>query len=108
MITVRYPTGHTVCYEQANYVLHYENKFHLQTKKDGSTVALIPYASGATVEFYHPCNIKTEFNTLDDALQYVVNNAYDSTTSTWNKPFRLLKRLKNLLNSFDARSGVWK
>ena len=108
-LTVRYPTGHTVVYQNANYVIHGQDKFQLKTKQDGSTVALIAYASGACVEFEHPSNIKTEFNTLDDALQYVVNNLDTETSlNTWGARFRFVRRLKRLLRRFDARDGRWR
>lgn len=107
MITVRYPTGHTVCYKEARSYVNGKTQFQLLSDNN-SMVAIIPYTSGASIEFYNPSNIKTEFNTLQDALQYVVNNLSEESVSTWGKTFKLLKLLKNKLKRFDARDGRWR
>lgn len=108
MITIRYPTGHVVTYNEANYVTHDDIKFHLKKTEGGATVAIIPYSSGATVEFFHPSNIKTEFNTLDDALVYVSNNIDRASANMWSEKGKALKKIKSLLRSFDCRNGNWK
>ena len=110
MITVRYPTGHTVVYNDANYLVRGDVWAILyDSKTDQNMIASISAQSGASIEFVQPCNIKTDFNTLDDALSYV-NSNLDTTEScdTWGKRFKFLKELKAMLHDFDARSGRWR
>jgi len=53
MITVRFPNGQAVQYNDGTYVEHYGNFQRITTKKGGDPIAVVPY--DCIIEFVTPC-----------------------------------------------------
>jgi ActR/RegA family two-component response regulator len=70
MMTVRYPNGQAIQYNDANYLQHGDNStWILKTKQDGDPIVFIQASAAAIVEFRHPCRVydgtkKTESETI--------------------------------------------
>lgn len=55
MMTVRFPNGQAVQYNDANYVIRSETVQQLYTRKDGQWIANVPI--DCIVEGYSPCRV---------------------------------------------------
>lgn len=110
MLTVRFPTGVSIRYNQAGFVRYTESAWELYTKdpaKGGTWVASISPHSGAIVEAVPACAVENPTANLtgEKALEYVVENitALDGYSNR-----RKLKKLKAELARFNAQTCQWK
>lgn len=103
MMTVRFPTGVSIRYRDANYVIRHANGHtDLYTKKDGDWIAQIP--TGACVVEVQPASrvfaaVNDPAEIMDAALRLVRERTADGYE---------LAKLKALLADFDARKKDWK
>jgi|CXWL01.1.fsa_nt_gi hypothetical protein len=108
MLTVMFPTGVRVTYNDANYLVRGEASWNLYTAKDGTWVASIQCAAGVIIEATSPCAITAPpMATVKSALALIVNELSRSTVTGWDEMV-LLRDLKSKLSRFDARGRVWK
>jgi hypothetical protein len=108
MLTVMFPTGVRVTYNDANYLVRGESSWILYTAKDGTWVAAIQCAAGAIVEATRPCAITSPpVATVKSALELVVQELNRDVITDWGE-VALLRDLKSKLQRFDARKKVWK
>ena len=111
-LTVRFPTGVSIRYNQANFIqfTNSGNCMNLLTKpldEGGKWIATVSIQGGVIVEAQSPCAIENPVNGLTDkaALKHVANiirsfNGYENG--------RILKHLKAELGDFNATKGEWK
>lgn len=105
MITVRFQTGVSVTYNNANWAIWMENgRTKLLTKQDGGVVAMVP--SDAIVEFSMPGRFENpiEGKTAEAALRLLTNDA----NSLRRLPSYHIKKLKLMLSDFNAKTHQWK
>jgi len=58
MITVRYPNGQAIQYNEANYLSHKSGEtWVLRESSDGEFIAFIQASAGVIVEFVRPCRV---------------------------------------------------
>jgi len=62
MITIRFPSGHSVQYNSATFVSHDDLGSRLFTKENGALLARVQHSAGAIIEFMTPCRV---YNALD-------------------------------------------
>lgn len=111
MLTVRFPTGVSVRYNQATFIQYGPDIWHLYTKDpkaEGSrfVAAISPY-SGAIVEALPACAVEnpTAGLTGEKALDYVIDNIRQFNGYPDR---RKLKRLKAKLGDYNATRGEWR
>ena len=54
MLKIRFPNGHTITYNTANYLVS-GTEWSLYTKEDGQWVCSFPASAGVIVEAIEPC-----------------------------------------------------
>ena len=82
MMTVRFPNGQALQYNDAMNLAHGNNEeYILRKKKGGDAIAFIQASAGAIVEFVQPCRV---YNPL--------NNSDNEKIEQLTKEIRLLKR----------------
>jgi hypothetical protein len=107
VITVRFPNGQAVTYNDACFLRHGEDLWTLFTAdpaKGGKTVALIQTGAGVLVEFVKPCSVVnglTSTDNLDALAERLIRNLRNVPTSR-------LKRLKLALREFNAKTWRWR
>lgn len=57
MLTVRYPNGQTIQYNEATYLEHDAYGSRIFNKKGGDQIARVQHSAGAILEFDSPCRI---------------------------------------------------
>jgi hypothetical protein len=105
-ITVRYPTGIVVTYNDAHFLTHGEGQWKLSDKdpsKGGRYVAFIQASAGVIVEFDRACKVETVTLDVAKAAQILAGDA----TELKKQPFGVLRDLKRLLAHFNAKTGGW-
>ena len=105
MLTVRYPNGMAVTYNNANHCAIENGYVNLLTKKGGYWVARIPDSSGAIVEFRRPCAVTAFNGNATQMLKYIRDNMRDLTSYA---DACVLSDIKMALRDFNARTGMWK
>jgi len=105
-MTVRFPNGQAVTYNDAYLVKHFANHSSLYTKspEDGGTwICNIPYASGAIIEGTRPCRVENPLMdvTGESALKYVLAHAEE--LANLSNGSHLLVQLKKKLAGFSTR-----
>lgn len=110
MLTVRFPTGVSVRYNQASFISYNNAAWELYTKdpaQGGEFVAIISPQSGCIVESRPASAVENPVTGLtgDKALDYVVENIRQFNTFT-NR--RKLKQLKAELTDYNAVRREWK
>jgi hypothetical protein len=107
MMTVRYPNGMVVTYNNAMWLIRHSDCWQLLEKEGGQLVVSIPLTAGAAVEFFRPCAVENPLGKLtgEHALEYVLKNIED-LSKTWTGK-QSVKQLKKKLASFRPRSGTW-
>ena len=107
MITVRFPSGVSILYMEANYVHIADGVWRLMTKENGKVVVAVSPASGCVVEMARPAKIENPLDKLtnDHALLFVLEHLRDF--DGWSQG-RKLRELKAILNDFDARTLRWR
>ena len=108
MLTVAFPTGVRVTYNDANYLVRGAESWQLYAAKDGTWVASIQSSAGVLIEAVRPCSITAPpVATVKSALELVVSALNRDTVTGWDE-MALLRDLKSKLQRFDARKKVWK
>lgn len=107
MITVRFATGFSIQYNDANYVVSHESGItDLYEKKDGTWVARVPTAA-CVIEVRKPCRLYSAIANPDlvgDFLTALENDQQRRAMSTHS-----LAKIKSILgNSFNGRSRAWR
>lgn len=103
MITVRFPNGHFVTYNNATYVWYGDQFARLYVKKDGDWVADILLSGGPIIENIRPCktgNAAQAFG-IDDAAQLILDDPHQLS-------YGLAKKLKESLAKFNRQTGNWR
>lgn len=103
---LRYPNGQAVTYNHARYVTYRERVMILYTKTEGGdVVAIIPYESGAVVEFVEACKVENPVMGLTDeaALVRVLANLRDYRGLNKER----IAELKRELTWFNAKKMAW-
>jgi len=62
MITVRFPNGHAVQYNDGNYLETWEDGATIRTKKDGDLIAEVPKT--CIIEWVRPCRVYNPLATV--------------------------------------------
>lgn len=103
MITVRFPNGQAIQYNDASYCTRSVNGYSdLYTKKDGTWIAQVP--NTALIESVRPCSITNPVAremTPESALALV-------TEHLRTLPGHKVRDLKVALRAFNARSRTWR
>ena len=109
MMTVMFPSGIRVTYNEANYIEWPDNgSWILKTKRDGETIAKIQPLAGVLIEWRKPCAVTAPpVASAKDALKFLVNEL-NRTPITGGEEGQLLRELKTKLARFDARKKVWR
>ncbi len=109
MMTVMFPTGIRVTYNEANWIEWPQNgSWLLKTKQDGEVIAKIQPTAGVLVEWRNPCTVTAPpVATAKAALQFLVNALNATSITGWEEEV-LLRELKLKLTRFDARKKVWR
>lgn len=109
MLTVRYPNGTVVTYNDAtDHSLDPHGGIHIVQRKDKQDywIAYIQPSAMATVEYVRACKVETpEKATLENGLRFVLEHL--KQFDGWNNVSQL-KKLKRLLSKFNTRTGAWK
>lgn len=107
MITVRYPSGLAITYNEAYFFTHGEGTWVLCTKdpsRGGRKVAFIQASAGVTVEFQRPCVVQHQGRDAGDLIEQLA----DDISLLRKGKGRDLQRIKLALTDFDARDHNWK
>lgn len=109
-MTVRFPNGQEVTYNDACYLNYKSQGWELYTKdpdKGGSWIVSIQQSSGAIVESMKPCKVQNPLTNVtgEKALEYVI--AYITELSKTYSGAKLVKKLKKKLVQYSTRSGKW-
>lgn len=112
MITVMFPSGVRVTYNDLNYVFHGNDAETVLADKNpaegGTKQVFIQKSAGCLVEFVDPCAVTAPpVSTLKRALELVLAEVRRDGIADWEET-RLLADLKLQLRRFDARKRVWK
>lgn len=108
MLTVMFPTGVRVTYNEANYLVRDGNSWDLYTAKDGNWVASIQFSAGVLIEAQKPCVISAPpVATVQSALELVVRDL-NRNQITGRDEMTLLRDVKQMLRRLDARKKVRK
>ncbi len=104
MVTVRYPNGQCLTYNEAHDLTRNATEWDLYTKKDGKWVASIQISAGVIVEVIPPCKIENPIQqlTVDSALELLIKHIRDA------KNFSNVTTLKSLLRKFNSAMWEWK
>jgi hypothetical protein len=110
MITVTFPTGVRVTYNDANTVQWYSDRVEILCKTDSGKLfyrAAAPLQTGCLIEWTKPCAVLGPPVASPDSLIDVMCSLADSgelhRAASWK-----VKGLKRALRKFNGRSGVWR
>lgn len=103
MITVRFPNGQAIQYNDASYCTRSVNGYSdLYTKKDGTWIAQVP--NTALIESVRPCAITNPVAremTPESACDLVAKHIRSISSGK-------LSMLKSLLSRFNRRTHTWR
>jgi len=105
MMTVRFPTGISLRFNDANYCIRSGTGEYadLYTAKDGAWVAQVP--SSCVIEIRQPCRVWNAITDPSEAVEWLVKLIDERHSSL--KMYELAD-LKRALDAFDARGKRWK
>ena len=107
MMTVRFPTGVAVVYNDANFLSYKNHAWELYTadpdKKSGRWVCSIPVATGCIVEVMPACRVENASLTLKKAAHALAT----SMQSLRDCDRSDLAQIKKQLREFNARRWRW-
>lgn len=109
MITVRYPTGVCLVYNNAHFLRHGNGTWSIYTgdpDKGGDHIAFIQASAGVVVDWTPPCRIENPAEHQTDERSIRELSLYPERLKQGTP--QALARLKRLLQDFDARTGCWK
>lgn len=106
MMTVRFPDGVAVTYNDATYMRYGNHAHELYTKnptEGGKWVASIPVATACIVETCRPCRVEQAALTVEGAAKYLALNSGElRRLEGW-----VARDLKRALEQFNARTLTW-
>lgn len=116
MITVRFPSGLSVTYNDANYLTHSSTAHQLWQRKNAAGqgegfIASIQSSAGAIVEYVKPCRVErvAENLTPETALVLLVQHIRDiRPTNRCSGVATNLRSLKGILKQFNSTRATWK
>jgi hypothetical protein len=100
MMTVRFPSGFSVQYNEANWLSFHGEMMRLSTAKDGRWICDVPVASGAIVEVATPCRTY-DANTRDITETAIIDRLRQLSGYE-------VARIKAELKKFDSNRKAWK
>ncbi len=103
MITVRFPSGHFVTYNDAHYVIWEADRAKLMKTARGPLVASVLLSSGAIIEIVPPCktgDASKGFGASEAAAMLMEQATLLSGGE--------LRNLKRLLARYNPHTGIWK
>lgn len=89
MMTVRFATGFSVQYNDANFIHYGDHTHQLRDRKDGNLIATVP--ASAIVELVPPCRI---YNAVRDETTETIRGLVQSEFKTIQRQIRALKKSK--------------
>lgn len=103
MMTVRFPNGQAVTYNDAHFIEHSPVTWRLMDKEGGRCLAIIQASAGVIVDLVRPCKVENsaQVQTLESAARMVVGNLRDI-------PGSIAANLKLQLESFNRQTRRWK
>lgn len=103
MITVRYPTGVSIQYNSATYVVRHANGYtDLYTHKDGKLVAQVPTAE-CVVEVVAACRVYRATAEPEEIGRSVLDAISHRKLSR-----QTLVALKSALRGYNVKRGAWR
>ena len=103
MITVRFPSGLAVTYNQANMIEWASDFASLKNKGTGQLFATVNTGGGAIIEWNTPCEVKTPSQTP------TLDSASDLTLAELRRVrYEILVSLKEELEKFNRQTGKWR
>jgi len=109
MITVRFPNGQTVTYNDATCVKWFDKECALYRTREardaGNWIVWIPSTAGAVIEFVNPCIVRIP-NTLspDEAMNLILREGRNFTYLQKRK----LADVKKMLEGLNRQTLRWK
>jgi hypothetical protein len=110
MMTVRFPSGFSVRYNDAGFLRYMDRGWELYTAnpdKGGKWVASIALNSGAIVEVKEPCRTYNAMRDPSGTIEAALAIIRRREVASWSD-LRNVAALKLALNRFNARSRCWK
>lgn len=109
MMTVMFPTGIRVTYNEAHFIQWPDNgPWLLKTNENGEIICRIQPSAGVLIEWKKPCAVTAPpVATAKDSLRFLVNELNRQPITGWEEE-GLLRELKLKLARFDARKKVWR
>jgi hypothetical protein len=98
MMTVRFPSGVSIQYNDANYITRNQDYADLYTAKDGRWIAQVP-TKGCVIEAQRACRVYDAC--AGDRAEQVMQNLE-------GLPDHILRGLKRRLGKYRSRRGEWK
>ncbi|HEX8500761.1 MAG TPA: hypothetical protein VF659_09230 [Pyrinomonadaceae bacterium] len=98
MLTVRFPDGFSVTYNQATKA-QFGSAYHTLLNSKGEWVAIVP--SSCIIEAGSPCNFSNPNRQPSAMVSYVLAHLREM-------PLSSLRHLKRELQDFDSTKGRWK
>lgn len=102
MITVRFASGFSVQYNDANWVTYTANVARLHDRKDGNWIADVSLDGGVVIEARRPCSTYNASTTTDEKLLTLVMDRLREL------PRYRVVELKRALGAFNARRKTWR
>lgn len=100
MMTVRFPSGVSIQYNNANYVIRHDAGYtDIYEKKDGRWIAQVPSA-GCVIEVVPACRVYDGLGN-DEAVEHILRNI--KSIARWK-----LEKLKRCLADYNMHTGNWK
>lgn len=104
MMTVRFPNGQAITYNNGGFLQYTPDFWEIYTaspSKGGHWIASIQARAGAIVETSPPCQVK--------GLEFSLLQAFEKVqTELWELPAYKLKTLKNALTKFNTKTEKWR
>lgn len=103
MITVRYPNGQAITYNDAAFLDRSGTDWRILTERDGRLICCVQASAGAICEFRTPCKVEQALVSNCAAARYLSRNPSELR----KLPGQVLMDLKRHLRSFNGRSWIW-
>jgi hypothetical protein len=107
MITLRFSNGQAITYNDANYLTHGQDGWHLYKDKDHDNwICSFPNNTNIIVEYVKPCKIENPIQalTIENAFE-VIQKLSESKDKNYSYYF---KKLKRMLNKYNIINNSWK
>jgi hypothetical protein len=111
MITVRFPSGFSVQYNDACYLRYGSAADELYTAdpdKGGTWVATVQRSAGAVIEVRKPCRAYRAIDDLDDVFASTKRLLEKRPTLSYSQALAIAELRRTIERTFNARSRTWK